>query len=255
MLRTDCCIRRPQYTCKLLWWHGKVGEKENLSLGQIAACISNGKQIKVKIIFVALLCCQWPLLNGVWEGGDRWILPHQPYQDWRIFGSHRNTRTKKRKKKNPTTKPSNKMHVRVLLFSGLAEVKNTRKKLFRVLGGSLCWKFGRKQERCGTAEMIWTKERRIWPHTHKKKEIQRECMWELLPLFNRNRRGRGEGTLAGCTVLHRVLFKSRIRWGKKHFHPRLEKETSYLKPNTPELSSATAFASEENFIKKRGGIQ
>lgn len=94
VLCTDSCIRRPQYICELLWWHTEAGKKENLSLGQIAACISNWKQIKVAIIFVALLCCQWPLLNGACEGGDPWILPHQSCQEWHIFGSHRNARTK-----------------------------------------------------------------------------------------------------------------------------------------------------------------
>lgn len=103
VLRTDSCIRRPQYICELLQWHAEAGKKENLSLGHIAACISNWQQIKVTIIFVALLCCQWPLLNGASEGGDRWILPHQPCQEWHIFGSHRNARTEK-----PPTKTNNK---------------------------------------------------------------------------------------------------------------------------------------------------
>lgn len=39
---------------------------------------------------------------------------------------------------NPTTKPSNKMHMQVLLHSGLAEVKNTGKKAFWSFWGEVC---------------------------------------------------------------------------------------------------------------------
>ena len=216
--RTHTCIRRPQYICKLLWWHAKASKQEHLSLGQIAARVSNGKQIKVTIIFVDLLCCWWPLLNGACKRGDRWILPHQPRQKWCIFGSHRNARTEKNP--NPTTKPISKKHGHVLFVLWFSRGKNTRKKLFRVWGGD-------------EEQQTWSGEMRgRYDHTPPKREIQRECRWELLPLFNQNGRGRGEGALAGCVALHRLLLKSRIHWGK----------------DTLGRSSVTASASEENII-------
>lgn len=185
VLSTDSCIRRPQCVCELLW----PGKKANLSLEQIAARISNGKQIKVTFIFVALLGCQWPFLNGACKAGDCWTLPHQPCQGWDVSGSHRNARTKQ---KNPLIQQQNPA-IRCpcrsccfIVYQTFKEANQKQKKTKQTHHKMRKRGFSRRRfvlkmwERA--AELICTEWRRIWPHTHTQKYSM--CMHgDLLSVF------------------------------------------------------------------------
>lgn len=140
------------------------------------------------------------------------------------------------------------MHVHLLFFSGLAEVKiQEKKKPFRVLGGGLLWKLGREQERWGTAEMTWGDERGICPHTQRGFSVN--ASENSFPSLSRRGEGRGS-TCCVCGVAQGPIWKENSP-GEKALSPQAGEENS--KKDAAWQSSGIAFASEESFIKKLVG--
>lgn len=175
-------------------------KKENLSLEQLAAHISNGKQIKVTFIFVALLGCQWPFLNGACKAGDHWILPHQPCQGWDISGSHRNARTKPKKPLIQQQTPAIRWPCRsccFIVYQTKKKNQQTKKMGFWGFWRKLnlkMWERGGKM-RSSRADLERTE---LDLTTHKcTQNIQWECTESFFPLL----------------LLRRVSLKN---WGKKY---------------------------------------